>query len=295
MTELILGTAQFGAGYGITNQVGRIDNDAMGAILAVAREAEITLFDTAPGYGDAQERMGGLSALGDHRRYVSKFGLPTEREIVAGGAELFGSTLTDLRVSELYGLLFHRVSDLRDPRASDAWEQMRSARTVGIVARIGASIYDVEDLEIVAERFPDLDLIQVPGNILDRRLLDYPLLKTLHDKGVEVHVRSAYLQGLLLALPEEIPDYFDALRPFVARLRELAHERQTSEMGLALAFLKNNPIVDAVLVGATTATELSSTVAAWQSATDEDISLEGPEPRTELLDPRLWPPRQEKK
>ena len=295
MTELILGTAQFGAGYGITNQIGRIDNDAMGAILAVAQEAGITLFDTAPGYGDAQERLGNLNTSGVRRQFVSKFGLPTDHELAAGGTGLFGSTLTDLRVSELYGLLFHRVSDLRDPRASDAWEQMRSARKSGVIARIGASIYDTEDLEIVSERFPDLDLIQVPGNILDRRLLDHPLLKALHDNGVEVHVRSAYLQGLLLALPEDIPDYFDELRPFVGRLREWAHERQTSAMGLALAFLKNNPNVDAVLAGATTATELSSTVAAWRSVSDEGFSFEVPELRTELLDPRLWPPRQEKK
>ena len=295
MTKLILGTAQFGAGYGITNQVGRIDNDAMGAILAVAQEAGITLFDTAPGYGDAQKRLGSLNTSEVRRQFVSNFGLPTMHELAAGDTELFGSTLTDLRVSELYGLLFHRVSDLRDPRASDAWEQMRSARKSGVVARIGASIYDAEDLEIVAERFPDLDLIQVPGSILDRRLLDHPLLKDLHDNGVEVHVRSAYLQGLLLALPEVIPDYFDGLRPFVARLRQLADERQTSAMGLALAFLKNNPNIDAVLVGATTAAELSSTVAAWRSASDEVFSFEIPELRTELLDPRLWPPRQEKK
>lgn len=294
MTELILGTAQFGAGYGITNQVGRIDNDAMGAILAIAQEAGITLFDTAPGYGDAQQRLGSLNTSGVHRQFVSKFGLPTMHELASGGTELFGTTLVDLRVSELYGLLFHRVSDIRDPRASDAWEQMRSARGSGVIARIGASIYDAEDLEIVAERFPDLDLIQVPGNILDRRLLDHPLLKSLHDSGVEVHVRSAYLQGLLLALPEDIPDYFDELRPFVGRLREWARKQQTSAMGLALAFLKNNPIVDSVLVGATTPEELSSTVAAWRSASDE-VVFEIPELRTELLDPRLWPPRQEKK
>lgn len=295
MTELILGTAQFGAGYGITNQVGRIDDDAMEAILAVAQEAGITLFDTAPGYGDAQERMGSLNTSDVRRQFVSKFGLPAMHEVPGGRTELFGSTLMDLRVSKLYGLLFHRVSDLRDPRASYAWEQMRSARKSGVIARIGASIYDAEDLEIVAERFPDLDLIQVPGNILDRRLLDHPLLKVLHDTGVEVHVRSAYLQGLLLALPQEIPDYFDEIRPVITRLREWAHERQTSVMVLALAFLKNNPNIDAVLVGATSATELSSTVAAWRTVSGEVLPFEIPELHAELLDPRLWPSRQEKK
>ena len=292
MTELILGTAQFGAGYGITNTVGRIADPEMGEILDVARRAGIDLFDTAPDYGDAQERLGGYAEANVPRRFVSKFGLPTATATEAGSADLFESTLSELRVPELYGLLFHRVADLRDSRATGAWEALRRAREAGTVARIGASIYDAADLEIVAERFPDLNLIQVPGSILDRRLLDHTTLRSLHDRGVEVHVRSAYLQGLLLAPPDELPDHFDDLRPIIARLRAAASEREIPVMGAALGFLKNNSIVDAVLVGATNADELSSTVAAWQSVPTEVMAFELPEIRAELLDPRLWPPRQ---
>jgi len=267
----------------------------MGAILAVAGNAGITLFDTAPDYGDAQKRLGGYNFPEVGRQYVSKFGLRQAHEFPKNGNELFGSTLVELRVSELYGLLFHRVSDLRDPRASDAWGQMQLARTSGVISRIGASIYDADDLEIVAERFPDLNLIQLPGNLFDRRLIDHPLLKNLHDRGVEVHVRSAYLQGLLLAPPDDIPDFFSDLRPLIAALHERAHQRNTSAMSLALAFLKGNANVDAVLVGATTAAELSGTIEAWYSASDQDVSLTIPELRTELLDPRMWPRRQDRK
>jgi aryl-alcohol dehydrogenase-like predicted oxidoreductase len=289
-----LGTAQFGAGYGITNNVGRIDDAAMATILDAAHAAGIDLFDTAPDYGDAQERLGSLARRGVRRRFISKFGLSAGGEIPNDEA-LFARTLAALRVPELYGLLFHRVADLRDPRASDAWELLRATREAGVVSRIGASIYDVADLELVARRFPDLDLIQIPANILDRRLLDHPILRVLHDRGVEVHVRSVYLQGLLLAAPEDLPNHFRELLPIIERLRAVAEQQHTSVASVALGFLRNNPIVDALLVGATSADELSSTIAAWQSIPDDSTPFEVPELRDDLLDPRQWPPKQVEK
>jgi aryl-alcohol dehydrogenase-like predicted oxidoreductase len=293
VTELIVGTAQFGAGYGITNTVGRITDRDMGDILGVAQSAGLDLFDTAPDYGDAQERLGTFFDAAAGRRFVSKFRLPADGDELADGAQLFAQTLSALRVRELYGLLFHRVDDLRDPRADAAWAALRVARDAGVVARIGASVYDAADLATVVERFPDLNLIQIPGNILDRRLLDHPTLHSLHDHGVEVHVRSAYLQGLLLAHPDDLPAHFGELRPVIGRLREAANEQSTSVMVVALGYLKNSPVVDAVLVGATNATELAGTIDAWQSVPDERAPFEVPAIRAELLDPRLWPPREE--
>jgi aryl-alcohol dehydrogenase-like predicted oxidoreductase len=291
MTELILGTAQFGAGYGITNTVGRIADDDMAAILAEARTAGIDLFDTAPDYGDAQRRLGELADANTPRRFVSKFGLPEGGAPTLRGDTLFASSLSDLRVSSLYGLLFHRVADLRDDRASAAWDSLRSARESGTVARIGASIYDADDLAIAVERFPDLNLIQIPANIVDRRLLDHPTLRSLHDRGVEVHVRSAYLQGLLLTSPDGLPPHFNRLRPIVAQLRAVAAERGSSVMAAALGFLRDHPVVDAVLVGALNAGELSATVAAWREVAADATSIELPSAPADLLDPRDWPPR----
>ena len=57
VTALMLGTAQWGHGYGVTNAVGRLDDDAIADIVAVAREWDIDDVDTALGYGDAQARL----------------------------------------------------------------------------------------------------------------------------------------------------------------------------------------------------------------------------------------------
>jgi aryl-alcohol dehydrogenase-like predicted oxidoreductase len=288
MTGLILGTAQFGAGYGITNSGGRLEDETVRGILEAAAAANIDLFDTAPDYGDAQSRLGSLRPSGTAPRYVSKFGLPSGP---LDASTLLDATLTALDVPSLYGILFHRVADLRDERAAEAWSALRGARGDGRVARIGASIYDIDDLAIVVERFPDLDLIQIPGNIVDGRLLEAPMLRELSLRGVEVHVRSAYLQGLLLAAPADVPDQLAGLRPAIVELRAVADSAGVSVLEIALGFLKNHELVDAVLVGALSATELRATTDAWNRIGESSPTVRVASVDKRLLDPRTWPPR----
>ncbi len=292
MSKLVLGTAQFGAGYGITNREGRISDDSVRAILDVADAAGLFLLDTAPDYGDAQERLGALAGTGRRPQYVSKFTLPSSGSGPIDVAHLFSRSLDALRVPSLYGLLFHRVADLRDHRAADVWNGLREARNRGTLERIGVSIYDSDDLEIVARDFTDLDIIQVPGNVVDRRLLDHPALETLHANGAEVHVRSAYLQGLLLAEPADLPEYFASLRPAVESIRERAISTETSPAAVCLSFLAGHPSVDRIVVGSTSAAELAATITAFDAA-PSIAGLDVPPADAELLDPRTWPPRED--
>ncbi len=286
MTELILGTAQFGAAYGITNAAGRLDDDDVRSVLEVAAISGIDLFDTSPGYGDAQSRLGVLN-FASSARYISKFALP-EGAASPQRAGLYERTMFELRRPSLEGMLFHRVEDLRDPRADEAWSLLRAARAEGRLTRIGASIYDADDLEVVIERFPDLDLLQVPGNLVDRRLLDHPMLPRLREGGVVVHARSAYLQGLLLTEPEAIPAHLAGLKPTVGALRAAAADQRVPVIVLVLAFLRHHPMVDAVLVGATSPSELGATVDAWAEAEAVAVDLAVPELPDALVDPRAW-------
>lgn len=290
MTELVVGTAQFGASYGITNAAGRLNDHEVGAVLRVAADGGVRMFDTAPDYGDAQERLGRLNAEHPGAEYVSKFSLPEEGEATA--SRLYSDSLSALGVPSLHGLLFHKPADLRDPRAAAAWELMREARDAGAITRIGASIYDSDDLAVVTERFPSLDLLQIPGSVVDRRLLDSPQIRALHDAGVEIHVRSAYLQGLLLVEPTAIPENLSVLRPVVADLRAAASKSGTSVAALALGHLARHPVVDAVLVGATSAPELTETLAAWNDAVEPRAAFPDPGLQAAAVDPRGWPPRE---
>jgi aryl-alcohol dehydrogenase-like predicted oxidoreductase len=297
MPELGLGTVAFGFEYGITNTQGAPTDELVLEILDTAHLAGITLFDTAADYGVAQQRLGNLTSAQDsgdtvstiHRRYVTKFSLgvdgtdPTSETI-------FGESMNQLGVEHLEGVLFHKLSDLDDERCGRAVRILREGRESGTVSRIGVSVYNESDLWRSLDIIPDLDLIQLPANIFDRRLLDSSIVTELVSRNVHVHVRSAFLQGLVFANPDELPAFLAPLEASLRALHEEATLQNVSVQSIALSALKFHPNVSAVIVGAQAPSELSDIIGAWSTATTSipiGIDLEDIPPA--VLDPRQWP------
>lgn len=287
MSELVLGTVQFGLNYGITNESGEVSDRTMKQMLQLANYFGIELFDTAADYGNSQERLGSFSEVDSKRRYVTKFSLCTSgvRPTVEN---IYLDSMNQLNVETLHGVLFHKIEDFRDPRCSEAIEILRNARESRTIQRVGVSVYNQRDLELALSLFPDLDILQIPANILDYSLLESALVQSLKKNGVEVHVRSVFLQGLLLSSPDTLPLYFSELKPILNRLADIATEHQKSVLELLLGKMRGHSSIDAILVGATTAEELEEIGSAWLSSMNiPDFEL--PPVRAELLDPRKWP------
>lgn len=285
MTALVLGTAQFGSGYGVTNTVGRLTDESVAAIVERALAGGVRLFDTAAGYGDAERRLGATLANDERAGVITKFALPPEGE-AATAAALFEESLDRLAVSRLSGLLLHDMRNLADPRWPHALDIVREARANGRISRIGVSIYDVPDLERALEVFPDLDLVQVPGSVLDRRLLDSRLLAEIHDAGIEVHVRSVFLQGILLADPLGLDERFGPLVPHLVQLRERAADAGVPIAELVVQQVRDHPVADALVVGATSVDELEQVLSAFSGESREQF--DAPTVPTALIDPRRW-------
>ena len=287
MSKLILGTVQFGLDYGITNTSGEITDDAVSQMLQYCAENKIELFDTAADYGNSQQRLGDLAPRNSTPSYVTKFSLPADG-LEPSGENLFLKSMELLQVEKLYGVLIHKLTDLSDPRLPSTLSILRSARDAGLIARIGVSIYNLDDLKLAIKVFPDLDLLQLPANILDLHLLESEELLQLKARGVEVHVRSVFLQGMLLAAPEKLTDFFDPLRPALVEINSVAAGAGKTVLEVVLAKIRHHPSVDGVLVGATSLQELEEINQNW-NATGDFFDFELPKVPEEILDPRTWP------
>lgn len=285
MSELILGTAQFGDAYGVLNQTGALSDDELRSIAQLALDRGIRVLDTSPFYGSAEARIQGVVAPLGELSVVTKFALP-DGDQTGVPTSLVSDRAERLHPARLAGLLFHRVDDLRDPRVHEAWAVLTQAHAAGLVGKIGASIYSSDDLEAALTTLPGINLLQLPGSVVDRRLLAHPLLERFHNEGGTIHVRSAYLQGLLLSEPDKLPSQFRALALTLNALRAAAREQNMSVASLLLGYLKHHPMVDGVVVGALSKAELQETLDAWERAVTPDIEL--PDLPDEILDPRLW-------
>src|SRR5581483_2256099 len=111
--------------------------------------------------------------------------------------------LLRLDVKTLYGLLLHRPQQLLGAEGPTLYQALQGLKKGGQVQKIGVSVYAPSELELLNLRYR-FDLVQAPFNLVDRRLHTTGWLQRLKEDGVEIHTRSAFLQGLLLMSPAAI-------------------------------------------------------------------------------------------
>ena len=205
--RLALGTVQFGLPYGIANQAGQVTQDEGKAMLQLAAGNGINTLDTAIAYGESEQRLGEIGI--QDWQIVSKLpAIPDDcADILQWVAGAVDGSLQRLNVNSLYGLLLHRPQQHLKKNGDKLYRALQQLKQDGLVGKIGISIYAPSELDTLCGRF-QFDLVQAPFNILDRRLIDTGWLTRLAELGTELHVRSVFLQGLLLMSPTARPKKF---------------------------------------------------------------------------------------
>lgn len=275
MGKLVLGTVQFGLQYGV-NSVGRPSKEAVKGILAAASKGGITTLDTSSAYGNSEEILGDCITPTERFKIVSKY--PKGETSVV---EMFNGSLQRLKVDKLYGYLLHHFEVYKNNPA--VWNEFVDLKESGKVSKIGFSLYSPEELEIILENKSSFDLIQVPFNIFDRKFLPY--IKELHERGIEIHVRSTFLQGLFFMDRNALPEKLAPLRENLLQLDDYSKKTGLSISEIALNFNLHNPYIDGVLIGVDNVSQLQINLS---SVKDKPIDLEIDVKEKELLNPVNW-------
>lgn len=277
--------------YGRFNRQGRPASEVIAAILHRAGEIGFGTIDTAALYGES-ETMLGRTLPPDHGfRIVTKtprFGAALiGAEQVAGLRAAFQSSRTKLRQERLYGLLAHDSGDLLAEGGERLLDTMLDLKRRGEVEKIGASVYTARQIDGLLAR-GGLDLIQAPMNVFDQRLIDSGALREMSSRGIELHLRSAFLQGLLLADPAALPPYFATARPALEAFQLASRQAGRKPAQVALAFLLSRPEADTVLVGVNSRAQLEEIVSGPLDPLDIDYrAFRLIDER--ILDPSTWP------
>ncbi len=278
--RLGLGTVQFGQAYGVSNTRGRVPQEDVAAILGHAAAAGLRTLDTAAGYGEAEAVLGGLAEAVRPFRVVTKT-IARKNGLDAVLARARRSVAT-LKRQPVDLLLVHSAADLDGPDGDTLWRALLGLRDEGLFRGIGISAYVADDPAALARRFRP-DAMQVPFSLLDQRLLGSGALAALKDLGVEIHVRSVFLQGLLFLAEDKLPANLRSAAPRLRAVRQRIAEAGTTPLAAALAFVLAQPEVDVAVVGVTAPDELEEILAAaalpppkldWQAcALDDDDVL----------------------
>lgn len=279
INKIALGTVQFGVDYGINNTDGQIHLGEARKILKLARESGINILDTAYEYGNSEEVLGKIGV--DDCQIITK--TSSLENGIGQVINDFYQSLERLNINKVAGLLIHNFHDIQHPQFNDLFKQLKDLKRQGIIQKIGFSTYTPNQVDFLLDNF-DFDLVQLPFNVFDNRLVQGGQLRNLKECGVEIHARSIFLQGVLLNF-KNLSNYFITWKEQFMQYQTMAKEDGLSLLEYALNFALNTTEIDKVLVGVDSEKQLREIIQSVKRSSD---LAPYPINEVELLDPSVW-------
>lgn len=285
--KLVLGTVQIGLPYGINNSAGQIPFEKSLVLLEHAFASGISYLDTAEAYGNAHEIIGNYHESHLNQQFQILTKLP--HDFSAGVKEKFLKYAEELHVNSIWGFSFHSF-DTYQNTFEIVSEELTLLKKLGHIQKIGVSVYTNEEALIVLQN-PLIDIIQLPFNLLDNMNLRQLILQEAKDKGVEVHVRSCFLQGLFFMDPKGGHPVACLLNTELVKIQSIAKKYAVSVNDLALNYVYQNPLIDKVLVGVDSSEQLQENLKSLDSNIPQEAFIEVNEitiKNLDLINPTLW-------
>ena len=284
MNRIVLGGAQLGLPYGILNGGETLSREEVARILDTAAGHGIDAIDTAIAYGQSESVIGETAQ--NRFKIISKLPpIPLDVSNVSQWVRTqVDASLSRLKCTSLDALLLHRSQDLTDAHGAELYATINSLKVEKIIQRFGVSIYTPDELRGIIGTF-DIDVVQAPLNVFDRRILG--VIDQLTALNIEVHVRSVFLQGVLIAKPENRPQRFQPWSEHFARFDEWVLSSGVSAMACCLGFALQQSGVAKLVIGTTSPealTEIMTSIPNIKLEVPADLQSSS----EQLIDPRVW-------
>ncbi len=262
--KLVLGAAQFGMPYGITNYNQKMPTDLeLKAILDCAFNNGIQTIDTAEAYGEANSQLKKYHDKSNHRfqiiNKILRFPIDNIEQLQLL-KEALKREKENLDILKFECIMLHHAPSINKLITQDFF---RGLKEEGICEKVGLSInnkneYFLKDLKI--------EVLQAPLNILNQNVFNTNFITHLKSRSCSIHVRSIFLQGLLLAGSDKVPPYLSLLGPHIKEIEDLSRDTGASLKTLCFAFILSNEFVDKIVIGVQSQKELIELLESYQKA-----------------------------
>lgn len=283
LSKLGIGSGQFALDQ--TSVRGRPRSAEVRDMLEIAARTRLTVLDIA-GYSPQAD-----AALGDILPRPNPFDICISTVRADRGADLVEAearaALRRMGVDQAECILVPSASELFGPHGAALWDRLRALKDQGVTRKIGVAVFASDDPLGVARRFRP-DVVQAPASLLDQRLIVDGTLASIAEMGIQVHLRSIFLNGLLLLPPDRAPNHLKAAAARISRARRLIAEGRSDPLQAALGFALSRPEAHTVLVGVASTAELNAVIAAGANPPPDldwdEMAIDDPV----ALDPRAW-------
>ncbi len=281
--KLAIGTVQFGLDYGIANQKGQVSKNEIQSILDFSSENNIDTIDTAKAYGSSEQSIGNYLQQSENLwDIITKVG--NNKNVI----EQIQDSKEKLTVTPTV-VLAHSAEVYLNEKFQ---KELLEAKEKQFIHKIGVSLYSEEEINQVLEMSLKPDVIQIPLNILDTRLYRHGVLEKLFYTKIEIHVRSAFLQGLFYLSQIDLTDRFGDVVSYINKLKSIAAKANLSLAELSLLWLASLNEVSKVIIGVDNVNQLKAHLATLKKNIDVSLFEEALLVHCEnenILNPSLWP------
>ena len=284
--KIILGSANFNQIYGIKKNF--IKKKEIKKSFKLALKNNIKIIDTSPLYNKSEKIIGLLN--NNKFKIISKIPkIPQniKKKNIKKWLKLKAiNSLKNLKIKKFECLLLHRVDSLLSENGNEIYKNIKNMKTIGLTNKIGISIYDFNILDKILRKYK-FDLIQVPFNILDQRLVTTGWLKKLKKRKIKIYVRSIFLQGILLLKHNQLPEKLKKLNKNFIIWENWLKKNNLSPLQACLSFVLNQRQLDGIIVGYNNKNQLNQILKQKKMKSSFSIPNLNIKNR-KLIDPRAW-------
>ena len=279
--KLIIGTANFVNKYGVDSL--KINENEIIKILEFSKKNKINKIDTAESYLNKKKIF---KKNYKNFQFTTKI-MPDHKWISFDYCQKkLDEHFKLFNENKIHTLLFHDFSILFQREGSTIFNNLEKLKKKKYFKKIGLSIYDVEDLDYLVSNY-NLDIIQCPYNVLDKRIIKSGWFDKLKNKGIKIHARSIFLQGLLVNefICQKI--YFKRWKKNFIEWFEILKENDISPIDYCLNDLLDHNF-DQIIIGVNSCENLKEILNFRKIKNRKNQMLKINKNDIKLIDPRNW-------
>jgi aryl-alcohol dehydrogenase-like predicted oxidoreductase len=239
--KLIIGTVQFGVDYGITNSTGKINQNELDEIFNFCNNNNINYFDTAQDYGNSEDIMSNYQKIYPNINIITKSKFKNKNI----------DNIINISLNKFNNIDCFLLHSFEDYQNKELINTLLKYKELNKIKKIGVSIYNIEEgIKLLEDNL--IDVIQIPFNYLDNQWLNDTFQNLiLKHHNIEIHVRSIFLQGLLINNPKKYPsninkEDFDYLEKIIL---EICQNLNLSKLELCFSYINSFNWINKFLIG----------------------------------------------
>ena len=252
--KICIGTAQLGMKYGLASNFSKMEFNEFSKIISAAYKEKIKFIDTACNYGNSEKLIGKKII---NKKYKDSFKVITKIDNLRSVSSnliykhienKILNSLKNLKVKKLYAILLHDIRDMESKKIDEIFKSLEKIKKKGLVKKIGFSAYYTKDVRKYIGKF-NFDIIQFPFNVFDQRILNKDIQEFIKLKKIEVHIRSIFLQGILLLPKNKIPKKLYLKNPVIEKWIKVLDNKRLDPVDACLNFILKYKFYSRVVIG----------------------------------------------